>query len=237
MAASNLIETTQVSESRSTDLAAIRSLGAIADQEHSHLTLGGLDGSIGLTGRHRVALCEEEEVVDQSLHVLLHGSTGRRRDLVILNTNGAGRHLVQALVDDAERLAEFLHTAEVTVVAVAVDADRDVEFNLVIGVVGLGLADVPWDTGATEHDTRKAHVQRISGVDDTDPLGSHFPDTVICEQFLGLIDAVTELRGPLIDIVQETKGKILSYTTRADISRMKTGAGNSFIEFLFTQSS
>lgn len=73
----NLVETTQVSKSRSTDLAAVRALAAITDQEHSHLTLGGLDGRVGLTRGNGVTLGEEQEVVDKSFHVLLHGGTGR----------------------------------------------------------------------------------------------------------------------------------------------------------------
>jgi len=131
-----------VGETGCANLAAVRPLGAVGDDEHTHLTLGGLDGAVGLSGRNCVALGVEQEVVDESLHVLLHGSTGRRGDLVVLDLDGASGHLVQALVDDAEGLTELLHTAEVTVVAVTVDTDGDVELDLVVCVVRLGLADI-----------------------------------------------------------------------------------------------
>ena len=230
----NLVETTQVSKSRSTDLAAVRALAAVTDQEHSHLTLGGLDGRVCLTGGDGVTLGEEQEVVDKSFHVLLHGGTGRRRDLVVLHTDGAGGHLVQALVNDAQRLTELLHTAEVPVVAVTVDTDGNVELDLVVRVVGLGLTDIPGDTGTTQHDTSETHVERIGGRDNTNTLGSGLPDTVVGEQLLGLVNAVTELGGPLVNVVKETERKVLGNTTRADVGGVETGTGDTLVEFLLT---
>lgn len=176
----NLVESTQVGKSRSTDLAPVGSLATVTDQVHGHLTLRSLNGRVGLARGHGVTLGVQKEVVDQSLHVLLHGSTGRRRDLVVLDLDGARGHLVQALMDDAEGLTELLHTAEVTVVAVTVDTNGDVKLDLVVGVVGLGLADIKWHTGTTEHDTSETHVQCIRGVDNTNTLGSGLPDTVVC---------------------------------------------------------
>ena len=205
----HLVETTQVSETRSTNLAAVWALAAVGDKEHTHLTLRGLNGGVCLSRGNRVTLGEEQEVVNESLHVLLHGGARRRGDLVILNTNGTSGHLVQALVDDTEGLAEFLHTAKVTVVAVTVDTDGDVKLNLVVGIVGLRLADIVGNTGSTKHDTGETHVERIGGVNNSDTLGSGLPDTVVCEQLLGFVNAVTELSGPLVDVVKETNGDIL----------------------------
>lgn len=232
MAARDLVETTQVGETGSADLATVGSLTTITDQKHSHLTLRRLDGRVGLTRGNSVTLSEEEEVVNESLHVLLHSSTGRWADLVILYTNGAGGHLVQALVNDTKRLAELLHTAEVTIVAVAVHTNRYIEFDLVVSIVRLGLANIPWDTGSTEHDTSEAHVKGISSAHDTNSLGSGLPDTVVGKQLLSFVDAVTELSGPLVDIIEQTKGKVLGDTAGADIGGMKTGSRYSLVKFL-----
>lgn len=49
-------------------------------------------------------------------------------------------HLVQTLVDDAQRLAELLNSAEVAVVAISTLADGHVELDLVVGVVRGDLA-------------------------------------------------------------------------------------------------
>jgi hypothetical protein len=226
-----------VGETRGTDLAAVGPLATVTDKEHPHLTLRSLNCGVCLARGNSITLGEEQEVVNKSLHVLLHGGTGRRHDLVVLNAHGTCGHLVQALVDDAERLAELLHTAEVTIIAVTVDTDRHIELDLIISVVRLRLADIPWDTGATEHDTSETHVQRIGGADDTNALGSGLPNTVVGEEFLGFIDTVTELGGPLVDIVKETEGNILRNTTGADIGSVETGTGYSLVEFLLKQPS
>ncbi len=106
-------------------------------------------------------------------------------------------------MDDTEALAEFFHAAEVAVVAVAVDTDGDVELDLVVGVVGLGFAHVPGDAGAAQHDAAEAVVEGIGGGDDADADGPAFPDAVVCEEFFGFVDAVAELRGPLVDVIKE----------------------------------
>jgi hypothetical protein len=230
--ARHLVEAAQVGEAGCADLAAVRPLGAVGDDEDTHLTLGRLDGAVCLTRRNGVALGVEQEVVDESLHVLLHCGARRRGDLVVLDLDGTSRHLVQALVDNAEGLAELLHAAEVTVVAVTVDTNRDVELDLVVGIIRLGLADVPGDTGTTEHDTGEGVVEGISGADDTDTLGTANPDTVVGQELLGLVNAVTELGGPLVDVVKKTNGKILGNTTGANVGGVKTGTRNTLVEFL-----
>ena len=232
MATRHLVEAAQVGEAGCADLAAVRPLGAVGDDEDTHLTFGRLDGAVSLTGRDCVALGVEQEVVDESLHVLLHCGARRRGDLVVLDLDGTSGHFVQALVDDAEGLAELLHAAEVTVVAVTVDADGDVELDLVVGVIGLGLADIPRDTGSTEHDTREGVVEGISSADDTNTLGTADPDTVVGQELLSLVNAVTELGGPLVDVVKKTNGKILGNATGADVGSVKTGTRDTLVEFL-----
>ncbi len=119
--------------------------------------------------------------MDERFHVLFHRGAGRRGDLVVFDSDGAGGHLVETLVDDAEGLAELLHAAEVAVVAVSVYADWDVEFDLVVGVIWLALAYVPWYTTSSKHDAGERVVEGVRGGDDTDALGSTFPDSIVCK--------------------------------------------------------
>jgi hypothetical protein len=228
----DLVETSEVSKSGGTDLASVRAFTAITDHIHTHLTLGSFNGRVCLARRDGVTLGEQEEVVDKGFHVLLHGSTGWGADLVVFNLDGSRRHLVQALVDNPEGLAELFHTAEVSVVAVTVVADGNIEFDLVVGIVWLRLADVPGNTGTTEHDTGKAHVKSIGSGDYPNSLGSSQPDTVIRKKFFGFVNAVAELSGPLVDIVKQPDGDILRNTTWADVSGVETGTRNTFVEFL-----
>lgn len=217
-------------ETWSTDLASVWSLGSVTDKEDTHLSLWRLNGRVSLSWWDSVTLGEEQEVVNECLHVLLHGCSWWWRDLVVLNTDWAGWHLVQALVNDAEGLTELLHTAEVTVVAVTVNTDWNVELDLVVCVVWLGLADIPWNTGSTEHDSSEGHVEGVSCRNLTNTLGTADPDTVVGKKLLGLVDAVTELGGPLVDIIQKTNWDILVNTTWSDVGGVETSSGNTLVE-------
>lgn len=210
----------------------VRPLASITDDVNAHLALWCLDGGVCVAWWDGVSLGVQQEVVDEGLHVLLHGGTGRRGDLVVLNLDGAGRHLVEALVDDAEGLAELLHSAEVSVVAVAIDTDWHIELDLVIGVIGGRLADVPWDSGSSEHDTREGEVEGVSGGDDTDTTETVDPDTIVRQHLFGFVDTVAELGGPLVDVIEEADGNVLRDTTRSDVCGVKTGARDTLIEFL-----
>lgn len=232
MALGDRVETTQVSETRCTDVHTVRPLASVTDNVHAHLTLWCLDGGVGVAWWDDVSLGIQKEVVDEGLHVLLHGGTGRRGDLVVLDLDGAGRHLIEALVDDAQGLAELLHTAEVSVIAVAIHTDWHIELDLVICVIGGRLADVPWDSGSSEHDTREGEVEGIGGGDDTDTAETVNPDTVVRQHFFSLVDTVAELGGPLVDVIEQADGDILGDTSRSDVCGVETGARDTLIEFL-----
>lgn len=188
-------------ESWGTNLAPIRALATVADDEYTHFTLGCLDSTIGLAGWNGVAFREEQKVVDQSLHIFFHGGAGWRRNLVVFHAHRTRRHFVKALVDNAQRLSELFHAAQIPVITVAVHADRNIKFYLVVCIVRLGFADIPRYARPTQHDTAKRVVESLSGRHDSNILGSPLPDAVVGEEFFGLINTVTELRGPLIYII------------------------------------
>lgn len=232
MTLGDVIETSQMGKAGGSDVASVWSLTTVADNVDTHLALGGLDGGVGLTRGHGVTLGVEEEVMDEGLHVLLHGSSRRGRDLVVLAADGATRHLVQALVDDAKGLSELLHAAEVSVVAVTVGADGDIKLDLVVGIVRLALSDIPWHTGATEHDTGKGEVKSLGGGNNSNTSQSLDPDTIVCQHLLGLVDTVAELSSPLVDVVKKTDRNILVNTAGAHVGGVETGTGDTLVEFL-----
>lgn len=221
-----------MSKARGTDVHTVRPLASVTDNVHAHLTLWCLDDGICVAWWDDVSLGVQKEVVDKGLHVLLHGGTRRRGDLVVLDLDGAGRHLVDALVDDAEGLAELFHSAEVSVVAVAIDTDWHIELNLVIGVIGGGLANIPRNARSSKHDAREGEVESIGGGDDTDTTETVDPDTVVRQHFFGLVDTVAELGGPLVDVIEQADGDILRDATGSDICGVETGARDTLIEFL-----
>src|SRR5690606_38510921 len=106
---------------------------------------------------------------------------------------GVGPQPFHALLDDAGGLPHLGHADQVAVVAVAVDADRDVELDLGVLRVRLLLAQVPGHARTTQHRAGHAPGQRLLGRDHADADGALLPDAVVGEQGLVLVDAVREL--------------------------------------------
>lgn len=232
MAPTDLIKAAQMCEAGRADLASIRPFAAIADDKDAHLALGCFDGAVGFSGGDSVALGKQEEVVDECFHVLLHRCAGGRGDFVVFHSDGTGRHFVETLMDDAEGLPEFFHSAEVSVVAISVDAHGHVEVHLIVGIVRLAFPHVPGDARAAEHDARERVVEGVGGRDDADALGAAFPDAVVCEEFFGFVNAVAELGCPLVNVIEEAYRKIRVHAAGANVGRMETGARHTFVEFL-----
>src|SRR5437763_547699 len=72
---------------------------------------------------------------------------GRFDDLRDFGVDGAVRHLLQSLLDDAARLPHLFEADEVAVVRVAVLADGHVEVEVCVGGVRAAFAYVPCDAG------------------------------------------------------------------------------------------
>lgn len=151
MVARHKVSTRQMCKARRADLALVRSVGAVADEMHRHLALWRLDSRVSLARRHCITLREKLEVVYQALHRLLHRRAWWRDNLVVVDLVRSRRHLVATLPDNSDGLSHLLDTADVAVVAVAVLPDRYVKVDLVVLLVWLRLAQIPWDTGATQH--------------------------------------------------------------------------------------
>lgn len=135
-------------------------------------------------------------------------------------------------MDDAERLPEFFHAAEVAIVAVAVDADGDVELDLVVCVIWLGFADVPGHSAASEHDAGEGHVEGFGCGNDAYAFRSSNPDAIVGEEFFGLVYAVTELCRPLVDVVEKANRQILCNPARSHVGGMQSSTGDTLVELL-----
>src|SRR3546814_14518822 len=75
--------------------------------------------------------------------------------------DGPVRPVAQALLDDADRLAAFLHPHHEAVVAIAAGADGNVEVHAVVHVIGLAFADIPGDARTADHRAGKAPFDRV----------------------------------------------------------------------------
>src|SRR3546814_955840 len=101
--------------------------------------------------------------------------SGWWRHLVVVDHDRAGVGLqpAHALFDDPDRLAHLGHAHQVTVVAVAGDADGDIEIHFGVLRVRLLLAQVPGDAGAAQHRAGHAPGKRLFRRDHAD---AHRPE-------------------------------------------------------------
>ncbi len=219
-------------KARCANLAPVGPLAAVADDKDSHFALRGFDGTVGFSWGDGVAFCEEEEVVDQGLHILLHRRSRWRGDFVVLHPDGARWHLVQALMNNSQALPKFLHSAKISIITIPIHTNRHIKFDLIIRIIRLALPYIPRYPRAAQHDATETIIESIGGGDNADVLGPTFPDAVVSEEFFGFVDAVAELGGPLVDVVEKAQGKVRVNAAGADICGVETGAGDALVELL-----
>ena len=97
-------------------------------------------------------------MVDQLFHVLFHVDARRRRDFVIVDHYRAGivAQPIDALLDDAIRLAHFFDAHQITIVAIAFHTDRNIKVHAIVNFVGLLFSQIPFDAGTAQHRAGKA---------------------------------------------------------------------------------
>src|SRR3546814_19053843 len=114
---------------RRADLAAVRLVGAVADQIDAEFALRTFGRHINFARGDVETLGVELEVMDQRFHRLLHLATLRRHDLAVEAGDRAGRHVAPALFDDLRPLLDFLDAPPEAVVAIAARAAGTSEFQ------------------------------------------------------------------------------------------------------------
>ena len=119
-----------------------------------------------------------------------------------------------ALLHDADRLAHLLHAYEVAVVAVAVLADGDVEFELGVAFVRLRLAQVPGRARAAHHDAGEAARPGVVELDDADIDVALLEDAVVGEQPLDVVAGLQERIAEGVDVGDKLGREVLMHAAR-----------------------
>ena len=216
------------------DLALVGPVGAVGDEIDPELAFRRLDRRIDLARRHVEALGVELEMMDQGFHGALHHLAPGRNDLVVGEYHGTlalgQAQLLQALLHDADGLAHLLHAHEVTVIAVAVLADRNVELHFRVAFVGLRLAQVPGGARAAHHHAGKAPVPGILLADDCDLHIALLEDAIVGEQALDVVANDEERVAEVPDVVDELRRQILMHAAGAEIIGVHAGARGALVE-------
>src|SRR6266571_9282108 len=138
--------------------------------------------------------------------------------------------LLQALLHDAHRLAHLLHADAVAVVIVAVLADRDVEIELGIALIGLRFAQIPGGARAAHHDTGKTPTPGVRKLDHGDTDVALLEDAIFRQQPLDVVADLEEGIAERPDVVEELRRQVLVHSADSKIVRVHASAGGALVK-------
>src|SRR3546814_3501195 len=118
----------------------------------------------------------------------------------------------------------------IAVEAVAVLADRDVELELVVAVVGLRLAQVPRHARAAQHRPREAPVVGLLRAHHADVDSALAEDAVVGEQNLYVVDHLGEGVAEAQDVVDEAGRQVLVHTAGPEVGRVHARSADPLVE-------
>eukprot|EP00732_Lithocolla_globosa_P004641 Lithocolla_globosa_v1_NODE_4382_length_1449_cov_68.990674.p2 type:complete len:122 gc:universal NODE_4382_length_1449_cov_68.990674:1122-757(-) len=121
---------------------------------------------------------------------------------MVIHLDWARWHLVKTLLDDIDRLPHFFNTTHVTVITISISTNRNVEIHPGVGIVGLGLTQVPFDARTSQHWPRTTISNGIFSRDDSNAYKTFLPDAVSGQQLLHIIDTATKMDSPSVNVVQ-----------------------------------
>src|ERR1700722_19571794 len=151
--ANHLVERFEINERRRANPHAIRLRCSIANNVVAKLALGRFNHVVHLARRRL-----------QHFSYLAH--------------DRPGRNIFDGLQADQPRLTHFLHADHVPVIGIAVLANGNFKFVLVVCGVRHGLADIPLHTAGAKHRPGSAVVDGFLGREDADALGASHPDAI-----------------------------------------------------------
>ena len=170
--------------------------------------------------------------MDQRFHRRLHLGAPRRHELRMLRQHRSRRLAQQfdALSHYLGRLAHLLDAAEITVVTIAILADRNLELQFVVSLVGLRAAQIPGQPRAAHHHAGKAPLDHVLLRDDANIDVALLEDAVVGEQPLDVVDDARELHAPGVDVLDQRRRQILVHPARAHIIGMEPRTRRALIE-------
>src|SRR5579864_1340958 len=97
-------------------------------------------------------------------------------------------HVLEALPHDAQALAHLLDAHRRAVVAVAMSASRNLEFELFVAGIGSLLAVVPFKAAGPKSGAGDAPVDGLIEAVSADPLGASLEDAVLHHECVVLVE-------------------------------------------------
>ena len=144
----------------------------------------------------------------------------RQRDLAVVGDVRSLRQPLHRLAHDLAGLAHLRHPHAVAVVAVAHGSDRDLEIEVLVGRVGVGLAQIPRVAGRAQQRAGHAELEQPLLVDDADALRALQEDLVAVQQRLVLPDALLHVGDERERLALPSARDVLGDASHLDVARV-----------------
>src|SRR5665213_3086815 len=173
---------------RCADACPVGHRAAVADQIVAVETLGGLDADARFARRDDWPPAHIEEMCDEGFDVVhrmvFEGRRGQRMPRLV----GTLRHVLEALPHNAQALAHLLDAHGSAVVAVAVLAGWNVEFELFVTRIGPLLPIIPLEATGPKPGAGHTPIDRFFDVVGADALGTSLEDAVLHHERIVLVE-------------------------------------------------
>src|SRR5262249_6448909 len=143
---------------------------------NTELAFGRFDRVIDLAGRNVEAFGNDQEVMNQCVHMTLHRFTIRQHDFRRVRFHWSRLQTRERLRRDLVRLFHLAHADHVPRPDVAIGFGRHLKIVVLVTAVGICTANIEVDAAATQTWTRESPVNRIFSGDLADALSTALKD-------------------------------------------------------------
>jgi len=220
VAADELREEGEVEHRRRPAAGPVGRLTAVAHDVEAELSVGRLDRGVRLRARDLEAAVghRELEVGDRALNRRVDLLLRRpRHPLVDAHVDVARREVFQRLMHDLQALAHLLHADEIPGVAIPGARTADLELEVLVGEIGLVLAEVAGHPAGPGHGAGGAAGDRLFLREHTHALGAVDEDPVAGQEPLHVVERLGEGLEEGADLLDHQGREILRHTSDAGV--------------------
>src|SRR5688572_2939944 len=224
----------KIHKARPAEMHAARSWSTVRFHINTQLAFRGLDRVINLAGGYVESFSDDQEMMNQRVHVTLHRFAIRQHHFRRVGLHWTRPQARQRLHSYFVRLLHLAHSHHVTRPHVAIRFGRNFEVVGFITRVRVRAPDVEIDAAASQTWTGKSPVDSIFSGDEADALRSTLEDLVAAEQRVKLCDRRKKTIEKLFAPVLESGRKVhhQSADTKIGWRESSTGGGLDQVHYL-----
>src|SRR6185369_9487062 len=169
-------------KTRTTEVNTTRFWSTIRSHVNTEFTLRRFNRVINLTGRHIKTLRDDQEVMNERIHVTLHRLAIRKHNFWRVGFNWTRLQSRECLRRNLVRLLHLTHAHHVTCPNVAVRFSRNFEVVILITAIRICATDVESDAAAAQTRTGESPIDSIFRGNFSDALCATLKNLVAAEE-------------------------------------------------------